>query len=578
MKKHIFGRIFVIYVLVLVPAVVFVEIYVTSAVRDNYMDSLKKNLSVQIDLISKSISFGQPDLDDLCKEIKKKTGAQATIVRNDGMVIGDSDSVSALMENHANRPEVEQAELFGTGMAVRYSNTLKYDLLYVAKRISQNGNVEGFIRLAVPLKEMDNSVNLLRLKIILVVVIVLLATRLFSIWKTEYLRRLLRQITDFSRSLSRGEIDKRLFLKDAGEFNEIAENLTSMSVKLQGMMAWSEEEKNRLNVILKSIPDALLIIDSRGIITLSSSSAKEFFGDIPIAGMQFVEVVRNREFSDLVEEVRRKLSPGMTDLRIESPKEKYLSVRVSPLFYKENELSGFVVVFHDVTQIEKLEQVRKDFVANVSHEIKTPITAIKGFADTLLEGALDDKENASRFIQTIKSNSERINNLVDDLMTISKIELGVIRVEKSMIDIDDVFRNVLDLFKDKALQKHLSLAASNRPGIREINADKDRLIQILNNLVDNAIKFTESGGVAFGIEQGDRGACLFVEDTGIGVPQKHLSRLGERFYRVDPARSRKMGGTGLGLAIVKHLVKAHGWNMHIESTAGKGTKVKILVT
>ncbi|MCL4475007.1 MAG: ATP-binding protein [Nitrospirae bacterium] len=577
MKKGIFRRIFILYALLILLSGLFGEMYITSAVRENHIDNLRQNLSVQITLISKSISFNQTNLDNLCKQFKKDTGARVTVIANDGKVIGDSDTDSALMDNHLHRTEIEQALLFDVGMAKRYSDTLKYDFLYVAKKISHNEKEEGFIRLAVPLKEVDHSVNLLRIRIILVVLSVLLITWIFSVWQTDHLRRLLRQITDFSRSLSRGEIDKRLFLKNAGEFNEIADNLTSMSVKLQGMMAQNEEEKNRLNVILKSVPDALLIIDAKGVITLSSSSAKEFFGDIPMTGMRFVEVVRNHEFSDLMEEARRSHSPGMTEFSIETPVEKYLSVRVSPLFYKENELSGFLAVFHDITQIEKLEQVRKDFVANVSHEIKTPITAIKGFADTLLEGALEDKENAAGFIRTIKANSERINSLVDDLMTISKIELGVIKVEKTMIDIDDVFNTVLALFYDKAAAKSLSLAVSNRPGLLEIDADRNRLIQILTNLVDNAMKFTEAGGVTFGIDQEDEETFLFVEDTGIGVPAKYLPRLGERFYRVDPARSRKMGGTGLGLAIVKHLVKAHGWTMQIESAPGKGTRVKIIL-
>jgi two-component system phosphate regulon sensor histidine kinase PhoR len=462
-------------------------------------------------------------------------------------------------------------------MSIRYSDTLKYNLLYVAKKVMRGEDNEGYVRLAVPLEKVDHAINLLRIKILFVVIIILLATGVFSVWQTDHLRRLLGGITDFSRSLSRGEIDKRLFLKNAGEFNEIADNLTSMSVKLQGMIAENEEEKNRLNVILKSIPDGLLIIDSKGAVVLASSSCREFFGDIPITGRQFFEVVRNQEFSDTVEGVRKDLSPLMTQFWIDSPQEKYLSVRVSPLFYKENELSGYVAVFHDITQIEKLEQVRKDFVANVSHEIKTPITAIKGFADTLLEGAIDDKENAVRFIGTIKSNSERINSLVDDLMTISKIELGVIRVEKSMIDVDDVFNNVMEICKDKAAGKNLHLKSSNRAEIREISADKNRLMQVLTNLVDNAIKFTETGGVTFGIDREGGKTFLFVEDTGIGIPPKYLPRLGERFFRVDPARSRKMGGTGLGLAIVKHLVRAHGWEMRIESTPGKGTKVRIFL-
>lgn len=577
MKAGIFRRIFILYAVVLAATVIFAELYITSAVRESYTENLRQNLSEQINLISKDISFHESDLDTLCKQIKKDIGARVTVIAEDGRVIGDSDTDSAGMDNHLNRTEIEQSVLYDAGMTIRYSDTMKYDLLYVAKKISRAEGRQGFIRLAVALQEVDRAVNSLRLKIILVVLVVLLATSLVAFWQTDHLRRLLRQITDFSRALARGEIDRRLYLKDAGEFTEIAENLTAMSARLQEMIDRHEEEKDRLNVILKSIPDALLIIDAKGSIILSSSSAREFFGTHPMTGMQYIEVVRSNEIAELVDQVQKTLSPGMTEFRMEAPEEKYLSARISPLFYKEDELAGFVAVFHDITEIEKLEQVRKDFIANVSHEIKTPITAIKGFAETLLDGGLEDRENAAGFIRTIQANSERINSLVDDLMTISKIELGVIKVEKVLIDSDDVFRSILELFQDKAALKDLSLRSVNIPGMKEIVADRNRLIQILTNLVDNAIKFTETGGVTFGLDREDEKTFLFVEDTGIGVAARHLPRLGERFYRVDPARSRKMGGTGLGLAIVKHLVKAHGWQLFIESREGKGTSVKIVI-
>ncbi|HYA26572.1 MAG TPA: ATP-binding protein [Thermodesulfovibrionales bacterium] len=578
MSRSIFRRILWLYALVMLLAVVFVELYITSAVRGSYIDNLKTALSGQIKLISHNVTFSQADLDPLCRRLKGEIGARVTIIAPDGKVLGDSDSTSSLMDNHAHRPEIEQSVLLGSGFSIRHSNTLKYDLLYTAQKFEHNDKVEGFIRLSVPLKEVDVAVNRLRVNLILVVIMILLATWVFSALQTNHLRRLLRQVMDFSRALARGEIDKKLFLPGTSEFDEIAANLNSMSAELKDIIAESEEEKRRLNEILKSIPDALLIIDSKGIIHLSSSASKEFFGDGPLTGRHFMEVVRNGEFSDLVDSVKGSLLSGIAEFRVDYPDERYLIVRVSPLLYGEKDLSGLVAVFHDITQLRKLEQVRKDFIANVSHEIKTPITAIKGFADTLLECALDDRENAIRFLQTIKSNSERINSLVDDLMIISKIELGVIRVEKSEIDVEDIAGSVVLLLGDKAAEKKLYLRTHINPACRRLSADKDRLTQILTNLVDNAIKFTETGGVTLGIDEEDGKAFLFVEDTGIGVSKEHLPRLGERFYRVDPARSRKLGGTGLGLAIVKHLVKAHGWDMHIESTLGKGTKVKIFTT
>jgi two-component system phosphate regulon sensor histidine kinase PhoR len=288
-------------------------------------------------------------------------------------------------------------------------------------------------------------------------------------------------------------------------------------------------------------------------------------------------VVRNNEFFSLLDEVRGSGTPGTTEFRLDHPVERHCVVRISPLFHGRDALTGFVAIFHDITELKKTEQVRKDFVANASHEIKTPITAIKGFADTLLEGALDDKEHAVQFLRAIKSNSERINSLVDDLMTISKIEMGVVRLEKQPVRFSDVADAVSTLLREKAAAKNLSLNIVTEPGTDDLRADRDRLIQILTNLVENGIKFTEQGGVTFGMAAENGRTVIFVEDTGVGVPKQHLSRIGERFYRVDPSRSRQMGGTGLGLAIVKHLVKAHGWELRIESELGKGTKVRIIV-
>jgi two-component system phosphate regulon sensor histidine kinase PhoR len=233
--------------------------------------------------------------------------------------------------------------------------------------------------------------------------------------------------------------------------------------------------------------------------------------------------------------------------------------------------------------------MRRDFVANVSHEIKTPITAIKGFAETLLGGAIDDRENALRFLQTIKNHSERLNSLVEDLLTLSRIELGDIKIEKTAVSLDDVIDTVFTTLRNKAEIKGLYLKKEMPENLCEIKADRNRLTQILLNLVDNGIKFTETGGVTVSVQAHspipspqsptpDRDFNeISVTDTGIGIPQKHLSRLGERFYRVDSSRSRELGGTGLGLAIVKHLVKAQGWEMKIESTPAKGTRVNIII-
>ncbi len=579
MKRHFFGRVFFLYAVIMLAAVVFVEFFITDAVRSSHINDLRNHLLSQATLISNDISFlDQPSLDNLSKQFKEQTGSRVTIVALDGRVLGDSDTRSSLMDNHLNRSELQQALLYGDGMSERYSETVHDDLLYVAKRTTRANRPVGFVRLSMRLARVNASVNALRFKIIGVVLAILFATGLFSVGQLERVRRLTMQIGDFSRSLASGVIGKKLYFDRAGEFGEIAEGLNAMSLELQNSIAVNEGERKRLNELLRSIPDILLILEANGAIQLASSATRNYFGEVPLLGKQVFEVIRNPLFLSLMEEARRNLTPGVGELRLDYPEERYFSARVSPLIDEEKDLSGFIVILHDITQLKKLEQLRKDFVANLSHEIKTPITAIKGFAETLLEGALHDPAHAEKFLTIIKANSERINSLVDDLMTISKIELGVSKMEKSAVDIADATELALALLKPKADDKKLFLKTAFPAGPVTINADRDKLIQILTNLMDNAIKFTETGGVTVGFHIENDKPVLYVEDTGVGIPEKHLPRIGERFYRVDPARSRKLGGTGLGFAIVKHLVKAHGWEMHIESVPEKGTKVKVQVS
>jgi two-component system phosphate regulon sensor histidine kinase PhoR len=578
MKRGIFRRIFITYTLILLLAVVLIELSITNAVRENTIHDLQNNLAVQAKLISDDIPFeASSPLDGLCRRLKETTGARVTIIAPDGKVLGDSETDSTLMENHGHRQEVQQAALSGSGTSIRFSNTLKYDFLYVALHVVNGAHSRGFLRLSKPLRDVDASINLLRIKILSVVLSILLAAGVVSLFQIDRIRRLTARIRDFSSSLAKGELGRKLYLERAGEFDEIAESLNAMSHELQQSIAAREEEQHRLNTVLRNIPDALFLIDADNTIRLSSLAARKLFGETALQGRPFIEVVRNSEFLSLMEDARKQRKTCVVELKLDSPLEQYFVVQVSPLFYNERELSGFVAIFHDITQLKRLEETRKDFVANISHELKTPITAIAGFAETLIEGALDDREHAVKFLKTIKANSERINSLIDDLMTISKIELGVIKVEKSPVDLQEVAEHVLTLLRNKAAEKGLTLRAQLLPGPRAVAADRGRLIQILTNLVDNAIKFTEKGGVKFGMAEENGGTYLFVEDTGIGILQQHLPRLGERFYRVDPGRSRDMGGTGLGLAIVKHLVKAHGWDMRIESTPGKETKVKIFI-
>ncbi len=576
MKRRIFRRTFIIYAAVLIISVSVINVYLSSVIRNSYIDNLKKSLAIQTSVAAYAFQgISDINIDTFCRDIKEKTLARVTIIDTGGRVLGDSDQDVPTMDNHSGRPEIQQALTAPVGSAIRFSSTLQHDLLYSARKIEEHGKHTGFIRLAVPLTRINKSINSLRLRINLTVILAFLSFGIILIWQTERIRKFVIRVSDYADAIAHGLFRKKLYMEGAGEFTELARNMHNMAAELEKSIRTKDEEAERLNVILKSIPDALLLINMHGTVELSNNTARDLFAHGPIEGRPFLEVVRSPAFMHLIDEVKQARMSGSTEIVIDVPEEKYLFVRVSPLYYQVGELAGFIAIFHDTTQMKKLEQMRKDFVANVSHEIKTPVTAIQGFAETLIDGALYDRENAEKFLHTIKDHSSRLNRLLEDLLTISRLELGVISIVKTEVNLVDIIESVMNTVLIHAAKKDLRITKNTGQGNVFINADRDRTEQILLNLVDNAVKFTEKGEVEIGLSQEGGKGFFYVRDSGPGIPEKYLSRVGERFFRVDPSRSRELGGTGLGLAIVKHLVRAHGWDMKIESEEGRGTTVKV---
>jgi two-component system phosphate regulon sensor histidine kinase PhoR len=423
--------------------------------------------------------------------------------------------------------------------------------------------------------DINESISKLRVRISSAVIFILLLTGAVTLWQLKKIRRLVFQVSDYAGALAHGLFKKRLNLNNSGEFSEIAESLNKVAAELGLDKDEISEKTNRLDVILKSIPDALIIINPDRSIELANNKARELFGISRLERRGINEVIDSNDLSLLIERVTKSRRPESMELTIGLPRERHLFVWLSPLYYQVGELSGFVVLFHDISDFKKLEMVRKDFVANVSHEIKTPVTSIKGYAETLLDGALHDKDHAEKFLRIIKSHSERLNRLVEDLLTLSRLELGVTKVNKARYNLAEVVDSVAGMMDIQAAEKGLVITKSYDSKDMTADIDRDKTEQVLLNLLDNAIKFTEKGEIIIGIGREQKGHYLFVRDTGIGIPPESISRLGERFYRVDTSRSRELGGTGLGLAIVKHIVKVQGWEMKIESEKGAGTLVKV---
>ncbi len=410
---------------------------------------------------------------------------------------------------------------------------------------------------------------------LLLIILVLSAALIFLLVHLLRTTKFMKELLGFFNELAAGNRTALLFTGKE-QWDNAVRDIVSMVEKTRASLDIAEAGKQKIEAILRGMSDAMLITDMRGIIILANRSFNRLFSvNENIEGRWVAEVLRDVKVLEMLARVLDSWEVITEELTIvRSNKDVHLIATAVPVYTKDS-VSGVVLTLHDITRLRQLEDMRKDFVANVSHEIKTPITAIKGFAEILIDDALNDRSNSMRFLSMIKNHSERLNSLVDDLLTLSRIEFGDIVINKAEVNVEAVIDTVFMTLKDKADRKGLYLK-NVVPGIKTVYADRDKLIQIMLNLVDNGIKFTETGGVTVGFQVIENRGSLYVEDTGAGIPQSHINRLGERFYRVDRARSRELGGTGLGLAIVKHLVKAHDWNMTIESRGGSGTRVIIL--
>ncbi|MCS7203578.1 MAG: ATP-binding protein [Thermodesulfovibrio sp.] len=341
---------------------------------------------------------------------------------------------------------------------------------------------------------------------------------------------------------------------------------------------YQQDSLEHFETIIKSITDGLLIVDNKGYVSFANKSFKDIMKlDDPPEGKRFIEVIRNIDLINLL----RKCIETKQEVKDEVIIKKLgynitILAKAIPILDSVGKISFFILLLQDITRLKQLENLRTEFIANISHELKTPVTTIKSYTETLLEGAIEDRENLRKFIEIIKNQTDRLNALIEDLLTLSKIEYGEIKIEKEKLFLESMVDSVFQIFSDKAQKKGVYLK-KDIPPHTVISADREKFLQILINLIDNAIKFTEKGGVTVRFYKEDSKGIISVEDTGIGIPKEHLHRIGERFYRVDKARSRLLGGTGLGLAIVKHLVSAHGWQLKIESEVGVGTKVKIMI-
>ncbi len=574
---------------VVLAVVLVASLYWSRAFQRLYVQSLTGRLEREVRLAADGLPWDVHGaaLDRLCARHARELGGRLTVIAEDGQVIGESEESSESLENHAGRPEVIDARERGTGVATRFSHTLGFDMLYVALA-DRRGSERRFVRLALPLRELEETKSLVRRTLAYGLFTVILFGGMAATWFSRRVTGRIRRIETLSREILSGAGDAQS-PPEQDELGALERHLVSLAREMREQLAGTEAERAKLDAILRSMVDGVVMLDDEGRIVVCNRAAVEqleLAAGGALVGAKLSLVSRNPELIPLVEEALRS-SGAAVQRELTFPgreRNRVLSASAVGIVGDEDGENGVVhgaiLVLHDLTRMRHFEAMRADFVANVSHELRTPLTAIRGYAETLQHGALNDPERASEFVGVIQRHSERLARLIDDLLVLSDLELGRTEIRPRPLAVSEAVAAPIEMLRQKAEERGVALLAEISDDVPALAADRDRLEQVLINLIDNAIKYSGAGSrvrimARPIVENGRSFVELAVCDDGVGIPEKDIPRLTERFYRVDRARSRELGGTGLGLAIVKHIVQAHGGSLAIESTVGRGTTVRV---
>jgi two-component system, OmpR family, phosphate regulon sensor histidine kinase PhoR len=501
------------------------------------------------------------------------SGVRVTLVTADGLVLADSQSDPQTMENHAGRPEIVQAMAEGSGSSIRHSRTINRDLLYYAVRQPSPSGRPFLMRFALPEETVGQVLGPFRKAVgFASLVILLVATGVIVLVSRNFSERIER-LTAFSQRVAEGDFRPQSSDGTGDALDRLSHSLNQTAARLDRTIHTLTEERNLSSAILGSMVEGVLVVNGAERVVFANQSFAEILGlkVPPQPGSGLVEVVRQTE---LIEAARKVLAG---EPRVESEivtgtlRQHFFAATVASV--RAAETNGAVIVLHDITALRKLERVRRDFVANVSHEFRTPLTAIQGFAETLLAGAMNDPQNRERFLGIIVEHSRRLARLTEDLLMLSKMDADRLELETRRIPVGPFVESCIETSAPRAKEKDLKLFVNLAERLPDIAGDRRRLTEILQNLLDNAIQYTPAGGEIMVSASPKNGEVVFtVSDTGIGIPQADQPRIFERFYRVDVARSREVGGTGLGLSIAKHLVETHGGRIWVDSEVGRGSE------
>ncbi len=517
-------------------------------------------------------------LNEKVRELGEDIEARITIVDLQGRVIADTEKSPDELENHRNRPEIEEAYGGNIGKSIRYSSSTGVNMMYMAVPVKDAGTVSAVLRMALPLSKIDQlSKYIWGIILSSTLIGLLIAFAMSSIFS----RRMTKPIEEVARAaeeIARGYYDMKIPITATGEVRVLAESFNHMAENLHKTITELKEGKDKTEAVLGSMTEVLVAVDNQCRIIMVNSAAEKLFTikRDRVLGRHLLEMLRNRELYDLVNEVLRNKENISKELKIITSEEKIFHINIVPIEGEKS--SGAVAVLRDITDLRKLEKVRTDFVANVSHELKTPLTSIAGFIETLLDGAYKSQDHYMHFLNIIKQETDRMTRLINELLYFSRIETAGISFNKKQVDLIEVVMNALSVLQTAIKEKKHKVKLSLPDSIEPILSDEDSLLQIMINLIDNAVKYTPDGGkIDIALHETSDQEIITVSDNGIGIAENEMDRIFERFYRVDRARGGEVKGTGLGLAMVKHLVKGLEGKITVNSELGKGTTFKVYI-
>ncbi len=556
-------------------------IFISQTLANRTLSQLRESLTTQCRLVSETLTPSLVEggergkIHEITHRLGEKAGARITVIRPDGAVLGDSwETWEGLlqMENHRERPEVKTALLGSIGSSIRYSMTVKRKMLYVALPLKKDEQIAGVLRIALPLTRVNEILSSIRRPVLISLILGIPLTLLLGSLLSRYLARRIHEMVQAARRYGKGDLAQPIRITGDDEINILARAMNQMASQLKGRMSEIEAEKTKFSAILAHMVEGVVAVDCENRVLIMNPSAEAIFGinKGSAFGKNLIEIVRNQKIHEMTLKAVEGQSLIAGEIGLAFPEPRVLRANALGISKCEGGVCG-ILVLHDITEIRRLENLRREFVANVSHELKTPLTSLKGFIETLAGGALKEPERSQAFLKMMEEDTNRLTRLIEDLLELSKIESKEIPLTLEKLDLKAEIETVTSGFEPLLRQKALTF--ENCVESIQVWADRDRLRQVLINLIDNAIKFNKERGriIVRAGEIGDK-VRISVEDTGIGIPEKATPRIFERFFRVDKARSRELGGTGLGLAIVKHIIEAHGGSVSCESRLGDGSK------